>query len=108
MSQTETHICGARPEGVKATRQLFWDGFRNFEPLSDDEDDTRDGIPSPNFRTKPVGGCLVPYLRFNVKQAHKHCGSPAESVSNLELSGPEAETLPLGHRGLTTSWKPPI
>ncbi|GBL91472.1 hypothetical protein AVEN_136953-1 [Araneus ventricosus] len=35
----------------EATRELFLDVPRNFEPRSDDEDDTRAGIPSPNFRT---------------------------------------------------------
>ncbi|GBM47426.1 hypothetical protein AVEN_175605-1 [Araneus ventricosus] len=32
------------------TRGLFWDGPRNFEPRSDDEDDT----PSPNFYATPT------------------------------------------------------
>ncbi|GBO29675.1 hypothetical protein AVEN_88859-1 [Araneus ventricosus] len=40
----------------------FWNGLRNFEPLSDDEGNTRAGIPSPNFRTTPTGRCLTPYV----------------------------------------------
>ncbi|GBM24737.1 hypothetical protein AVEN_141811-1 [Araneus ventricosus] len=32
----------------EATRGLFWDEPRNFEPRSDDEDDTWAGSPSPN------------------------------------------------------------
>ncbi|GBM82808.1 hypothetical protein AVEN_20252-1, partial [Araneus ventricosus] len=38
----------------EATRALFWDGPRNFEPQSDDKDDTRDHTPSPNFRITPA------------------------------------------------------
>ncbi|GBM19274.1 hypothetical protein AVEN_133760-1, partial [Araneus ventricosus] len=40
----------------QATRGLFWDGPRNFEPRSDDEDDTSAGTPSPNFRITSEGG----------------------------------------------------
>ncbi|GBN43621.1 hypothetical protein AVEN_57013-1, partial [Araneus ventricosus] len=42
------------------TRGLFWDALRDFEPGSDDEDNTRAGTPSPNFRTTPAGGHLAP------------------------------------------------
>ncbi|GBM76355.1 hypothetical protein AVEN_36972-1 [Araneus ventricosus] len=38
----------------EATRGLFWDRPPNFEPRSDEEDDTRVGTPSPNFRTTPT------------------------------------------------------
>ncbi|GBN14442.1 hypothetical protein AVEN_220680-1, partial [Araneus ventricosus] len=38
----------------EAPRRLFWDGTRNFEPRSDDEDDTSAGTPSSNFRTTPA------------------------------------------------------
>ncbi|GBN51869.1 hypothetical protein AVEN_132740-1 [Araneus ventricosus] len=41
---------------LEPTQELFWDGPHNFEPQSDDEDDTRAGTPSPNFRTTPKGG----------------------------------------------------
>ncbi|GBM88489.1 hypothetical protein AVEN_269363-1 [Araneus ventricosus] len=34
----------------KATRGLFSDGHRNFEPRSDDENDTCSGIPAPHQR----------------------------------------------------------
>ncbi|GBN61340.1 hypothetical protein AVEN_265253-1, partial [Araneus ventricosus] len=43
----------------EATRGLFWDGPRNFEPRSDDEDDTCAGTPSPNFHATPTGGRLA-------------------------------------------------
>ncbi|GBN32517.1 hypothetical protein AVEN_194315-1, partial [Araneus ventricosus] len=41
------------------TRGLFRDGPRNFEPRSDDEDDTRASIPSPSFLATPAGGRLT-------------------------------------------------
>ncbi|GBM78788.1 hypothetical protein AVEN_81960-1 [Araneus ventricosus] len=48
------------PEAVTAgTRGLFWDGPRNFEPWSDDEDDTWASTPSPNFHATPAGGRLA-------------------------------------------------
>ncbi|GBL83673.1 hypothetical protein AVEN_132603-1 [Araneus ventricosus] len=40
---------------LDGTRGLFWHGPRNFEPLSDVEDNTRVSCYSPNFRTTPVG-----------------------------------------------------
>ncbi|GBL84706.1 hypothetical protein AVEN_191151-1 [Araneus ventricosus] len=43
----------------EATRGLFWDGSRNFEPRSEDEDDTRAGTPSTSFHATPTGGRLV-------------------------------------------------
>ncbi|GBM16885.1 hypothetical protein AVEN_186423-1 [Araneus ventricosus] len=43
----------------EATRGLFRDGPRNFDPRSDDEDDTWAGIPSPKFRATPTGGRLA-------------------------------------------------
>ncbi|GBM18449.1 hypothetical protein AVEN_66811-1 [Araneus ventricosus] len=53
---------------------------------------------SPSFRTTPAGGHLAP--------TDLTCARPAYAavlwwnlVSNLELSGPEVETLPQGHRG---------
>ncbi|GBN84815.1 hypothetical protein AVEN_212101-1, partial [Araneus ventricosus] len=42
-----------------ATRGLFWDGPRNFEPRSDDEDGICAGTPSPNFHATPTGGRLA-------------------------------------------------
>ncbi|GBN47594.1 hypothetical protein AVEN_27853-1 [Araneus ventricosus] len=41
------------------TRGLFWDRPRNFEPLSDVEDDTSAGAPSPNFHATSTGGRLA-------------------------------------------------
>ncbi|GBN03889.1 hypothetical protein AVEN_132942-1 [Araneus ventricosus] len=47
-----------------------------------------------------VRGRLILYARFNVHQTHVHDRSINENwVSNLELSGPGAETSPLVHRG---------
>ncbi|GBM31246.1 hypothetical protein AVEN_223444-1 [Araneus ventricosus] len=43
----------------EATRGLFWDGPRNFEPRSDEEGDARAGIPSPSFHATPTGGRLA-------------------------------------------------
>ncbi|GBM59577.1 hypothetical protein AVEN_30078-1 [Araneus ventricosus] len=43
----------------KEIRGLFWDGPRNFEPRSDDEDDAGLAPPSPNFRATPTGGRLA-------------------------------------------------
>ncbi|GBM26991.1 hypothetical protein AVEN_47190-1 [Araneus ventricosus] len=82
----------------EVTRGLFCGGHRNFEPRSDDEDDTWAGTHSPNFRTTPTGGRLVPYLRFNVQKAKYTTDLQWNRVSNLETSGPQVETLPLGHR----------
>ncbi|GBN48056.1 hypothetical protein AVEN_38326-1, partial [Araneus ventricosus] len=51
----------------EATRGIFWDRPRNFEPRSDDEDDAVSCLSrmsvchhSPNFRTTPVVGRLTP------------------------------------------------
>ncbi|GBM29678.1 hypothetical protein AVEN_203589-1 [Araneus ventricosus] len=54
----------------------------------------------PSFRATPIGGCLAPYVCFNMQLAHIHGGSSVES--SFEPSDPEAETLPLGHRSLPT------
>ncbi|GBM80418.1 hypothetical protein AVEN_21268-1 [Araneus ventricosus] len=43
----------------EATRGLVWDGPRNFEEWSDDEEDTWAGTHSPSFHTTPSGGCLT-------------------------------------------------
>ncbi|GBO26156.1 hypothetical protein AVEN_271352-1 [Araneus ventricosus] len=57
-------------------------------------------LPSPNFRITPVGGRLTYYLRFNVQQVPYTADLQLNWVSNLEHTGPEAEDLPLGLRGL--------
>ncbi|GBL92757.1 hypothetical protein AVEN_213694-1 [Araneus ventricosus] len=49
-----------------ATRGLFWDGPRNFEPRSDDEDDT----PSPNFHATPTGGRLATTYDLSCDRPH--------------------------------------
>ncbi|GBN21299.1 hypothetical protein AVEN_112453-1 [Araneus ventricosus] len=56
--------------------------------------------PSPDFCATPVRGRLIHDLRFNMHQAHILVGSWRNRVSSLEPSGPKAETIPLGHRGL--------
>ncbi|GFW37680.1 uncharacterized protein TNCV_415661 [Trichonephila clavipes] len=38
--------------------RAFGDGPRHFDPWSNEEDDTRDCIPSPDFHTTPMGECL--------------------------------------------------
>ncbi|GBN81857.1 hypothetical protein AVEN_32181-1 [Araneus ventricosus] len=38
---------------------LVWDRPRNFEPRSDDEDNTRTVTPSPNIRSTPEGRRLA-------------------------------------------------
>ncbi|GBL62988.1 hypothetical protein AVEN_125894-1, partial [Araneus ventricosus] len=43
----------------ETTRGLFWDGPRNFEPWSGDEDDAWAGTPSPSFHATPTGGRLT-------------------------------------------------
>ncbi|GBM46985.1 hypothetical protein AVEN_217287-1 [Araneus ventricosus] len=45
----------------EATRGLFWDGPRNFEPPSDDEDDT--SLSKLLHHTLPAGARLTP-VRF--------------------------------------------
>ncbi|GBM58953.1 hypothetical protein AVEN_35950-1 [Araneus ventricosus] len=77
----------------EATRGLFWNGPRNFEPRSDYEYDTR-AAPPPNFRNTPAEGRLTLYVRFNVQQAQYRTDLRWNRVSN-----PKAETLPLDHLG---------
>ncbi|GBM01185.1 hypothetical protein AVEN_253594-1 [Araneus ventricosus] len=50
----------------EATRRLFCP--RLFKSWSDDEDDTKVGIPSPNFHASPAG-CRLTLDEFNVHQA---------------------------------------
>ncbi|GBN00848.1 hypothetical protein AVEN_89216-1 [Araneus ventricosus] len=84
----------------EVTRGLFWDGPRNFELLSDDEDDTSAGTSSPNFHTTPTGGRLAITFDLMFNKPTYTADLQWNRVSNLEPSGPKAETLPLGHRGL--------
>ncbi|GBM83943.1 hypothetical protein AVEN_74042-1 [Araneus ventricosus] len=90
----ETVILASRSE---ATRGLFWDGPRNFEPLSGD---ALAGSQSPNFRTTHTAVRLASYAGFSVQQAQYTTDLQWNRVSGLEPSGPRAGTLPLGHRGL--------
>ncbi|GBL94406.1 hypothetical protein AVEN_7377-1 [Araneus ventricosus] len=50
-------------------------------------------LPSPNFLTATVGGRMT-HIRFNVHQPVYTKVLRWNRVSNLEPSGPEAETLP--------------
>ncbi|GBN05801.1 hypothetical protein AVEN_88105-1 [Araneus ventricosus] len=85
----------------EATRGLFRDGPRNFEPRSDDEDNTSAGTPSPRFRATPAGGRLATTHDLACSRPHtRRIFSGIGFVSNLRPSGPEVETLPLGHRDL--------
>ncbi|GBM03123.1 hypothetical protein AVEN_200815-1 [Araneus ventricosus] len=52
-------LCHILTSRFEATRGLYWDGPRNFEPRSHDEDDAGAGAPSPRFRAAPVGGRLA-------------------------------------------------
>ncbi|GBO22631.1 hypothetical protein AVEN_181599-1 [Araneus ventricosus] len=55
---------------------------------------------SPNCHATPTRGRLaINYVRFNVQWAPYTADLQWNRVSNLEPSGPRAETLPLGHRG---------
>ncbi|GBO03296.1 hypothetical protein AVEN_39676-1 [Araneus ventricosus] len=68
----------------KSTRDLFWDGPRNFEQWSDDEHSACARIPSPNFR---ASGRTFDPLRMIWRAAGSiHDGSSVES-------GFEPETL---------------
>ncbi|GBM67166.1 hypothetical protein AVEN_218075-1 [Araneus ventricosus] len=50
-----------------------------------------------NYRTTPAGGLLNPCMSFSVQQAQYTVYLQWSRVSNLESSGSEAETLPLGY-----------
>ncbi|GBO28268.1 hypothetical protein AVEN_24545-1 [Araneus ventricosus] len=80
-------------------REGYRDGPRNFEPLSDDEDDTSASNSSANFRSTPAGGRLATTYAC-VQQAAYTADLQWNRISNLRPSGSEVETLPLGHRGL--------
>ncbi|GFV78186.1 hypothetical protein TNCV_1036541 [Trichonephila clavipes] len=56
-STTEKTILRKRV-GVTSYTQTFGDGPRNFEPWSNDEDETGAGYLSPNYHTSPNGGRL--------------------------------------------------
>ncbi|GBL73027.1 hypothetical protein AVEN_128192-1 [Araneus ventricosus] len=84
----------------EVTQELFWDRPCNSEPRSEHEDDTELSPLSPSFHTTPAGGRLSPPT-YDLA-----CGRSAytvdlqwKQVSSLVPSGPEDETLPLGHRG---------
>ncbi|GBM86128.1 hypothetical protein AVEN_75403-1 [Araneus ventricosus] len=86
----------------EATRGPYWKGPRNFEPRSDNEDDTLSGISSPNFPSTPAGGRFTHDVRFSVHQTHKHGGSSAESSFERVTLWTRSRDLPLGHHGLVS------
>ncbi|GBL88438.1 hypothetical protein AVEN_103076-1 [Araneus ventricosus] len=47
-------------ETLKATRGLFWNRPRNFEPWSDDDEAPEPASLSPNFSASSEGGHLTP------------------------------------------------
>ncbi|GBM50111.1 hypothetical protein AVEN_185497-1 [Araneus ventricosus] len=54
----------------EATRGLFWDGRRNFEPRSDDEA-TPELVPLfPNFHATPTGGRLTTTYDLTCSRPH--------------------------------------
>ncbi|GBO02109.1 hypothetical protein AVEN_90746-1, partial [Araneus ventricosus] len=53
-----------------ATRGLFWDGPRNFEPRSDDEDDAWAGASYLSFRTTPTGRRLATMYDLTCNRPH--------------------------------------
>ncbi|GBM75666.1 hypothetical protein AVEN_45554-1 [Araneus ventricosus] len=56
--------------------------------------------PSPNFHATPTGGRLATTYDLACNRPPYTADLQWNRVSNLEPSGPKAETLPLGHRGL--------
>ncbi|GBM26459.1 hypothetical protein AVEN_217330-1, partial [Araneus ventricosus] len=55
--------------------------------------------PSPNFHATPTGGRLTTTYDLTCNRPHTRRIFSGIGSSNLEPSGPKAETLPLGHRG---------
>ncbi|GBN71044.1 hypothetical protein AVEN_35445-1 [Araneus ventricosus] len=92
----------------EATRELFWDGPRNFEQRLDDEDGTTFSRFSHHTNTSPS-------IPVDYKQREDVSPYTYDSACNRPVtrwifngigfriwkpSGFEAGTLPLGHRGL--------
>ncbi|GFW76981.1 hypothetical protein TNCV_2593611 [Trichonephila clavipes] len=61
VDRRRTEGAGSNGQEANYTR-AFGDGPRNFEPWSNDVDDTLAGTPSPNYHTTPTGG------RFSSRQ----------------------------------------
>ncbi|GBO25598.1 hypothetical protein AVEN_198829-1 [Araneus ventricosus] len=79
---------------LKATRGLLWNWPPNFQPRSDDEDDT-----SPNFGITPAGRHLAPMYDLMCNKPKYTTDLQWNQISNLEPSGPKDETLQLVHHG---------
>ncbi|GBO26345.1 hypothetical protein AVEN_88908-1 [Araneus ventricosus] len=84
---------------LEATRGLFWDGSRNYEPRSDDEDDIGVDTLTPNFRTTPAGERLVITYDLACNRPHTRWISIGIGFQAWSPKAPEAKTLPLGHSG---------
>ncbi|GBO34344.1 hypothetical protein AVEN_39630-1 [Araneus ventricosus] len=82
----------------EAIRRLFWDEPRNFEPRSDDENDTRAGTPFSRPPRHTSGRA------FDTLRIIKRATGPIHSGSSVE-SGSEPGTLRLQGRHPTT--RPP-
>ncbi|GBM26986.1 hypothetical protein AVEN_47186-1 [Araneus ventricosus] len=54
--------------------------------------------PFPDFRSTPAGGRLPPMYDLTCNRPTYTADVQWNQVSNLELSGPEVETLPIGDR----------
>ncbi|GBM18629.1 hypothetical protein AVEN_110291-1 [Araneus ventricosus] len=80
----------------EATRWLFRDGPRNFEPRPASEDDTSAGTPSPSFRATQTGGRLV--TAYGLVRSNRHY----TRRSSVE-SGFEPATFRSRGRDLTTT-----
>ncbi|GBM00423.1 hypothetical protein AVEN_179232-1 [Araneus ventricosus] len=82
----------------EATRGLFWDRPPNFEPRSDDEDDTRAGTPSPNFRTTPTEGHLP--RTYDLTCNRPNTRRIFSEIGFRSWNPPTPKPKPLGHRGV--------
>ncbi|GBM50331.1 hypothetical protein AVEN_123567-1, partial [Araneus ventricosus] len=79
-----------------AIQRLYWYGPRNFEPWSDEEDDTSPGTSLPKLPQSSSGIYLI-HARYSVQQVQKQ----KKSGSSVE-SGFEPKTFWLWSSGLTT------
>ncbi|GBN96734.1 hypothetical protein AVEN_169552-1 [Araneus ventricosus] len=83
----------------EVTRGLYRDEPRNFEPCSDDEENTRGIILSPNFRTAPMGEHMAATDLEGPRPAY------AAVLQWNRASTLEAETLLPGYHGPHIAWE---
>ncbi|GBM69831.1 hypothetical protein AVEN_198538-1 [Araneus ventricosus] len=84
---------------LETSRGIFWSGPRNFEPRSDDEDDTLARTPLSKLPHLTSGRTLGPItyeLRCNRPKARRIFSSIEFRTGTIRLRGRMA--LPLGHR----------